>query len=307
MSAEKWPIAASLLQFPGTLDDGTSVTDASADVWADLLQPIPDSGFTHLEVSSAWIRLGDLKAARLSEFAEVLGSLGLAVPGVSVVRESIIHPENAARNLESSHRTIDAAAALGVPIVCLGLQDALLPEQREVLWFWTVQGTQKPADPDVYAQAVAAYRELGKHAREVGLALSLELYEDTFLGTATEAVRFIEEIDEPAVGLNPDLGNLIRRQGPVESWRSILDATLPYANYWHVKNYLRLEDPGTGLALSAPVPMSMGVINYRHTVADAVTSGYAGAFVVEHYGGDGLSVGATNRDYLRQILASVLK
>jgi sugar phosphate isomerase/epimerase len=131
-------------------------------------------------------------------------------------------------------------------------------------------------------QAVAAYRELGKHAQEVGIALSLELHEDTYLGTATEAVRFIEEINEPAVGLNPDLGNLIRRQGPIESWQSILDATLPYTNYWHVKNYLRLEDPGTGLALSAPVPMNMAVINYRHAIADAVRSGYRGAFVVEH-------------------------
>ena len=135
---------------------------------------------------------------------------------------------------------------------------------------------QKSPDPDVYAKAVAAYQELGKHAREAGIALSLELYEDTYLGTAAEAVRMIRDIDEPAVGLNPDLGNLIRRQGPIESWQSILEVTLPYTNYWHVKNYMRLEDPATGLALSAPVTMETGIINYRHAVADALRSGFRG-------------------------------
>ena len=34
----------------------------------------------------------------------------------------------------------------------------------------------------------------------------------------------------------------------------------------------------------------------------AIDSGFRGAFCTEHYGGDGLSVSATNREYLRRIL-----
>lgn len=305
-TAADWPIAAAMLQFHPALPDGTPVTNTDRDEWARLLQPVIDTGFTAVEVPSAWLRLGDLTPARLAEFRGVLQELQLGVPGISVVRESVIHPENAARNLAFSHRTIDAAATLGVPVVCLGLHDALLPAQRNALWFWTAPGPQKPADPAVYAHAVRAYRDLGEHAGQVGVAVSLELYEDTFLGSAAEATRFIDDIGEPHVGLNPDLGNLIRRHGPIESWESILAATLPYTNYWHVKNYLRLEDPRSGLAFSAPVTMETGIINYRHAVMDAITAGYRGAFVVEHYGGDGLSVGATNRDYLRRLLSSAI-
>lgn len=305
-TAADWPIAAAMLQFRRALSDGVPVTHAHRDEWARLLRPVVETGFTELEVPSAWLRLGDLTVARLTEFHDVLQELKLNVPGISVVRESVIHPGNAAENLAFSHRTIDAAAALGVPVVCLGLHDALLPDQRDALWFWTAPIPQKPADPAVYAQAVQAYRELGSHAGDVGVAVSLELYEDTFLGSAAEAARFITDIGEPHVGLNPDLGNLIRRQGPIESWESILAATLPYTNYWHVKNYLRLEDPRSGLALSAPATLETGIINYRHAVMDAITAGYRGAFVVEHYGGDGLSVGATNRDYLRRLISSAL-
>ena len=34
----------------------------------------------------------------------------------------------------------------------------------------------------------------------------------------------------------------------------------------------------------------------------AIEAGYRAPFYVEHYGGDGLSVSATNREYLRRIL-----
>jgi sugar phosphate isomerase/epimerase len=301
-TAESWPIAAAMLQFPGTAHDGRSIDELDGDEWLELLAPIARAGYTALEVPSAWIRLADLGTTRRREFAAVVGELGLDIPGVSVVRESVIHPVNAARNLAFSHRTIDAAAELGVPIVCLGLHDHLLPRQLEVQWFWTVPGEQRPSDPEVRALAVRSYRELGEHAASVGVAISLELYEDTYLGTADEAIRLLDDIDHPAVGLNPDLGNLIRQQRPIDTWEYLAATTLPRANYWHVKNYVRLEDPGTGLILTHPTSLELGIINYRDAIGYALAHGFSGAFVVEHYGGDGLSVGATNAAYLRSIL-----
>lgn len=82
----------------------------------------------------------------------------------------------------------------------------------------------------------------------------------------------------------------------------LVELTVPLANYWHVKNYFRAEHPATGIVLTHPAPPESGIINYRAAIGDAITYGYQGAFVVEHYGGDGLSVGSTNRDYLRRIL-----
>lgn len=70
----------------------------------------------------------------------------------------------------------------------------------------------------------------------------------------------------------------------------------------HVKNYLRTEDEDSGLVVTAPAPMETGVISYREAIRMAIAHGYQSAFLCEHYGGDGLSVSARNREYLRRIL-----
>ena len=297
------PIAAALLQFRPADAEGPPNHRLSPDHWHRMLRPVVQSGYSAVEIPSAWLRLGDLDERGLADFRATIDDLGLSVPGISVVRESVIHPHNAARNIAFSHRTIDAAAALGVDIVCLGLLDRLTSEQQRALWFWTVPGTPYPSDPHVRRAAVAAYRELAEHAASVGVRLSLELYEDTFLGTGDDAVAFLGEIDHDAVGLNPDIGNLIRRQGPIEDWRDLLRLTLPHTNYWHVKNYMRLEDPASGTVLTHPTAIELGIIDYREALQMAAANGFNGAFVVEHYGGDGLSVGARNADYLRSVLA----
>ncbi|MFD8158557.1 sugar phosphate isomerase/epimerase family protein [Streptomyces malaysiensis] len=299
-----WPIAAAMLQFPPHAADGTPVAELEPGEWRRLLQPVVDEGFTQLELSTAWLPLGDLDRSRLTALRDVLDDAGLAVPGVGVVRRSVLHPERGGDNLAFSHRTIDAAAALGADVVCLGLHDTLSPEQRRALWFWTVPGGDVPpsADPEVRALAVRLFRELGDHAADAGVELSLELYEGTYLGSADEAVRFLDDIGHDKVGLNPDLGNLLRAQRPVDTWEYLVSVTAPRTNYWHVKNYARLEDPATGTVLTHPTSLELGVIDYRAAVRYAISHGFGGTLVVEHYGGDGLSVGATNAAYLRRVL-----
>jgi sugar phosphate isomerase/epimerase len=187
--------------------------------------------------------------------------------------------------------------------VNIGLLPRLTAKQTEALWFWTESSTVNPDDMVVRRQAAARIRELAVHAAQMGVSLSLEMYEDTYLGTADSSVLFLHEIDHPSVGLNPDLGNLLRMQRPVEQWRSMLLKVLPYANYWHVKNYFRMEDPARGIVLTTPAPLEFGFMNYRVAISDAIAAGYRSAFCVEHYGGDGLGVSATNARYLRGLLA----
>ena len=297
-----WPIAAATLPFPGQLPDGRSVQDADPAVWSDALRQIAAAGFDQVDITDSWLKPGDFSPARLAAFGDAVRDAGLQVSAISAIRRSVVDPDNGEENLAYSHRTIDAAAALGAPVVSVGLHRALTPAQRQVLWFWTVQGAQDPDDPEVWATAVRRLRELGEHCASVGIELSLEMYEDTYLGTGASAVRLLTDIDNPAVGLNPDLGNLIRLQRPVESWRSLVESTLPHANYWHVKNYFRFEDPSTGTALTTPAPMELGFADYRWAVRFAVEAGYRGAFCCEHYGGDGLGVSAINREYLLRLL-----
>jgi sugar phosphate isomerase/epimerase len=149
---------------------------------------------------------------------------------------------------------------------------------------------------------VRRFQELGDHAAQLGILVSLEMYEHTYLGTGESAARLCEEIGRENVGLNPDIGNLIRLPEPVEQWRDLLEITLPWTNFWHVKNYSRDEDPVTGAVVALPAYMEMGIINYREGFKIAVANGFQGVICVENYGGDGLSVCATNRDYIRRVL-----
>ena len=67
--------------------------------------------------------------------------------------------------------------------------------------------------------------------------------EDTYVRTCDKAVKFLEEVGHDACGLNPDIAHLIRLHRPIEPVQEMFDKVLPYARYWHVKNYLRDEDP----------------------------------------------------------------
>ena len=299
---ETWPIAAAMIPYPNTLPDGTSVQDQSVEGWAETLSDVVHAGFTELDPTDCWLRVADLSPGRRKEFIQLVHSLGLTIPAISTSRRSIIDPVHGEDYLSYSHRLIDTAAEIGAGAVSFGLFGPLTAAQKQALWFWTVDGVRNPDDPEVYRLAVNRIRDLGKHAAEVGVEVALEMYEDTYIGTADDAVRFITEVDLPSVGLNADLGNLIRLHRPVEHWMAMVDKAIPYAKYWHVKNYIRIEDSARNAYMTYPVALPSGLINYRYAVRKAIELGFKSAFLCEHYGGDGLTVCAQNRDYLRSIL-----
>jgi sugar phosphate isomerase/epimerase len=298
LTAQNWPIAAAALPFAGRTADGRSVTEAGPEEWAGTLTEIADAGFDRIDVTDSWLRVGDLSSDRLRDLSAVSAEAGVVPTSISAIRRSVIDSAAGEENLAYSHRTLDAAAALGIGTVSFGLHQALTPEQQSALWFWTVQGHQDdPADWDL---AVSRLQDLGRHAEELGILVSLEMYEDTFLGTADSAVRLVEDIGMDNVGLNPDIGNLVRLHRPIESWVELVEKTLPFANFWHVKNYARDEDTAQGAYFAVPAPMQYGLIDYRRAFAYAIGCGFQGVICVENYGGDGLSVCADNRDYLRR-------
>ena len=63
-----------------------------------------------------------------------------------------------------------------------------------------------------------------------------------------------------------------------------------------------MKNATTGHISSAPAPLELGLINYRIAVNAAIAGGFRGGFCCEHYGGDGLTVSAHNREYLKSIL-----
>ncbi len=303
-TAHNWPIAANMLSFGNQAPGGGHIKDAPAAVWASQLRQVRELGFDVIDPTDAWVPLAALSDARVEEFRTVLGDEGLAISSISMTRNSVVDVRNGQKNLDDAHRLIDLAPSFGATIVNTGFMQAITPEQSEQIWFWLVQGhVDDPALRDV---AITRIRELGDHARSNGIQLSLEMYEDTYIGTPEDAVEFIRDVDHDAVGLNPDLGNLIRLHRPMPHFSEMFAAVLPYSNFWHIKNYSRDFDPATGAYSSAPLPLKYGYINYRQIIRLALELGYTGPFCCEHYGSDSLGVCAENREYIHQVLTSTL-
>ncbi|WP_422742057.1 sugar phosphate isomerase/epimerase family protein [Mycobacterium sp. WMMD1722] len=303
-SAHTWPIAANMLGFGNRAPDGGHIKDAPAAVWASHLRQVRELGFDYIDPTDAWVPLAALSDQRVEEFRTVLGDEGLAISSISMTRSSVVDVADGEQNLADAHRLIDLAPSFGATIVNTGFMQAVTKEQSEQIWFWLVEGHVD--DPALRDLAVMRIRELGDHARDNGLQISLEMYEDTFIGTPDDAVSFLGDVDHEAVGLNPDLGNLIRLHRPMPHFAEMHAKVLPYANFWHIKNYSRDYDPATGAYSSAPLPLKHGYINYRQMIRLALEVGYTGPFCCEHYGSDSLGVCAENREYIQQVLTSAL-
>jgi sugar phosphate isomerase/epimerase len=303
-TAEGWPIAAKMSFGPLT-EDGDPIGEAPVDIWRDQLLQVAELGFRWIDPMDDWVPIADLSKERFEEFKGVLKEVGLSVAAISIGRNSVVDKQHGDENLLRVHRTIERAAELGAGYVNVGFLEELRPAQKKALWFWLEDGFH--SDPDDKMLAAERVRDLADHAQKLGIEISLEMYEDTFCGSADDAVDFYKLVDHPAVGINPDVGNLIRLHRPMPSYQEMYDKVLPYSNYWHIKNYIRDEDPKTGSFMSAPVPLKYGVINYRAVIRRALKLGYRGPFMVEHYGSDWLGVGAENASYIREILRSALR
>ncbi len=296
--AANWPIAAAMLPFKYS-------QDADVSHWRWQLEQVAFEGFDGIDLTDNWVKIGNLSDSRLEALKGVLAGTGIKVIATSAIRCSPIDPEDGEENLAYLHRVIDASKRLGVNLVSLGLHRPLLPAQAKALWFWTQPGPVDSRDPDNWQLAVDRIRELSDHAKDLGMELTLEMYEDTLVGTADSAVQLVKDIDRENVGLNPDLGNLFRLHREIEEFLVSVEKCMPYANYWHVKSYFRDVDQ-EGHVVTLPAPMVMGSANYREAIRIAIDAGYSGPFCVEHYGGDGLSVTAMNRGYIRRMLAVAL-
>ncbi|MFI2103473.1 sugar phosphate isomerase/epimerase family protein [Isoptericola sp. NPDC019693] len=304
-TADTWPIAANMLSFGPTAADGTPNVDAPAESWRGQLQQVADLGFTDVDPTDAWLSIGEMTDARFAELLVVLKEVGLTVPSVSTTRRSVVDAARGEDYLRFGHTIIDRAPALGAEVVNFGFMQALTPAQEKALWFWLAEGHHDDlADVENRDLAVRRIRELADHAAQVGVQVSLEMYEDTYIGTPDLAVRFLEDVDRDNVGLNPDLGNLVRLHREIEDIPTMFEKVLPHTNFWHIKNYTRDVDLATGAYATHPTPLVQGVVNYRVMIRRALELGFEGVFVCEHYGSDSLGVAAINREYIRGVLRS---
>jgi sugar phosphate isomerase/epimerase len=271
--------------------------------WAGELAQIAELGFGHVDLVSAWVSPGELDDTALDRLGEALATAGLEPTGVSLVRASMIDPDDGDANFELSQATLEATARLGAPLLSVGFHRPLRGAQLEGPFWMSPAPLDDPGDAN-FAKATDRLAALSARAAELGLELALELHEGTLLDRGERIRRILETVGAPNLGVNLDLGNLVRVPGRlVESWQETLAACAADVSYTHLKNYIRMEDPARGPAVSAPCGVADGEIDYRAVVSTLVAAGYRGPLCIEHYGGDPFWVMEKAREYLEQLPA----
>ncbi len=157
---------------------------------------------------------GDLELYAAAEVRAVLNDHGLAVLSLTPEDVDLPHPdaEVRAEAVDYYLRLLDFAAAVGAPMVgCHGAVGRIRPvttyEQE-------------------YVNYVVGVQRIAERAQELNLHLAIEVlnrYESHLLNTSEEAVRFVEEVEAPNVGLlldayhmnieEADLASAIRAAG----------------------------------------------------------------------------------------------
>jgi len=157
---------------------------------------------------------GDLKLYDPAEVKAILDDHGLAVLSLTPQDVDLPHPdaEVRAQAVDYYLRLLDFAAEVGARMVgCHGAVGRIRPAT---------------AYEQEYVNFVVGVQRIAERAQELGLQLAIEVlnrYESHLLNTAEEAVRFVEEVGTPNVGLlldayhmnieEADLGSAIRAAG----------------------------------------------------------------------------------------------
>ncbi len=157
---------------------------------------------------------GDLKLYDPAEVKAILDDHGLAVLSLTPDDVDLPHPdaEVRAKAVDYYLRLLDFAAAVESPMVgCHGAVGRIRPVT---------------AYEQEYVNYVVGVQRIAERAQELGLQLAIEVlnrYESHLLNTAEEAVRFVEEVGAPNVGIlldayhmnieEADLASAIRAAG----------------------------------------------------------------------------------------------
>jgi sugar phosphate isomerase/epimerase len=119
-------------------------------------------------------------------------------------------------------------------------------------------------------------------AADLGIEISLEVHDGTIVDNSASALRMLEIVDRPNVGVNPDVKNMLRaKEIPDESWEGFFESLAPHTNYWHCKNVHRIHVPQIGYSTLLYTSLSEGDINYRFAVETMLEAGYNGCMTIE--------------------------
>jgi sugar phosphate isomerase/epimerase len=228
---------------------------------------------------------------------------GLEVAAFNALRKSYFVPELEAQDVARTEHCLHVCSILRPSIFDVSA-NVPFPQQNDLQTMAArTLFRGKYAVPGAYERAAARMKWLAKECASLGASLSIELHDDGLQDTADNCLKLMRLIDEPNVGVNPDLGNFYRvGYEPDEDWRTQIVKLAPFTNFWEVKNYKRIWLAGERRAYSWSADLDDGDIDFREAAVILWDAGFRGWVVNE--GGNGDPIRSTLRylEYMRWIL-----
>jgi sugar phosphate isomerase/epimerase len=228
----------------------------------------------------------------------VLDDVGLPVGAFNALRKSLFLPEHADRDEARLNHCVEIAAILGAEILDVSL-NVPLPTQNDAQSRATRPVFRGEVAPDsLYEEGARRLKPVARACAQAGLRLAIELHDDGLQDTADGCLKLLRLVDEPNVGLNPDLGNWLRvPYEHLDTWRDQLQKMASRTIYWEVKNYLTAYIASDRRFVSWHTFLDEGMIDFREAATLLWRAGFRGWVVQE----GGIGVADSIRSQLRYL------
>lgn len=258
-------------------------------------------GFDGIELG-AGDALNDDAIAGLKEELGQAGMPCLAIRGGG----GFTHPRTHEGSKESLKNAVRYAAKVGASVVntVLGTPPRD-PSGPGLAWGEAVcQGSSRTATHEDFDRTAAGIFEAARIGGDLGVDISIEVHQHSIIDNSWSALRLLHLLDQPNVGVNPDLGNILWTYDvPEETCEDAIVALAPHTKYWHCKNLYRVNVPDLRRSVFVQVPLPDGEIDYRFALSALCAAGYAGHIAIEGVRlGDQFRRDRESAEYMRALL-----
>jgi len=273
----------------------------------EFFRRIRDLGFAGVEIANNTVGGPNASADAIKSLRQELDDHG--VPCVCVRGGGgLANPRSAAGNRQRLEEAIAFASQIGCNLVntTVGVP-TLSTRPGNFVGEPVSQGSSRDAHESDFQVTAQGFREVARRAADRGITISIEVHQHSIVDNSWSALHLLELIDQPNVGINPDLGNILWTYDvPEETSEHAIVALAPKAKYWHCKNMRRVHIPENNHTIFLRIPLPDGDIDYRFAISAMVAAGYTGYLALEGANqGDQLTADGRGVSYVKQILADL--